>query len=209
MHERRVVHRDIKPSNNLVGGADRSVVKICDFGLAMSMDERPPYDQAGTLCYMAPEMLLEKPDYDERVDAWSLGCVMAELINGCSPFEGLDDSEEGQLCAIFDVLGVPDDTTWPWFSSMAFAAVRMPELDSVQRRNLLREHFPETKLSEEGFEVLSRLLTCNPDKRLTAAVALRHPWFAKIGALELPMREEVASALPKRVNRLRCCAGDF
>ena len=80
----------------------------------------------------------------------------------------------------------------------------MPELDSVQRRNLLREHFPETKLSEEGFEVLSRLLTCNPEKRLTAAVALRHPWFAKIGALELPMRqEEVASALSKRVKRLR------
>jgi len=130
---------------------------------------------------------------------------MAELVNGWSPFQGLDDdTEEGQLRAIFDVLGVPDDTTWPWFSSTAFAAGRMPELDSsVQRRNRLREHFPETKLSEEGFEVLSGLLTCNPEKRLTAAAALRHPWFAKIDALELPMREEVAPALPKRVKRLR------
>ncbi|PAN45806.1 hypothetical protein PAHAL_9G143800 [Panicum hallii] len=201
MHGRRVIHRDIKPSNILVGAAGRSVVKICDFGLAMSMDERPPYEQAGTLCYMAPEMLLEKPDYDERVDAWSLGCVMAELINGWSPFQGLN--EEGQLCAIFDVLGVPDDTTWPWFSSTTFAAVWMPELDSMPRRSLLREHFPETTLSEEGFEVLSGLLTCNPEKRLTAAAALKHPWFAKIDALELPMREEVASALPRRVKRLR------
>ncbi|RLN18789.1 putative cyclin-dependent kinase F-2 [Panicum miliaceum] len=201
MHGRRVIHRDIKPSNILVGAAGRSVVKICDFGLAMSMDDRPPYEQAGTLCYMAPEMLLEKPDYDERVDAWSLGCVMAELINGWSPFQGLN--EEGQLCAIFDVLGVPDDTTWPWFSSTTFAAVWMPELDSVPRRSLLREHFPETTLSEEGFEVLSGLLTCNPEKRLTAAAALKHPWFAKIDALELPMREEVASALPRRLKRLR------
>ncbi|RLN40332.1 putative cyclin-dependent kinase F-2 [Panicum miliaceum] len=203
MHERRVIHRDIKPSNILVGGAaGRSVVKICDFGLAMSMDERPPYEQAGTLCYMAPEMLLEKPDYDERVDAWSLGCVMAELINGWSPFQG-GLNEEGQLSAIFDVLGVPDDMTWPWFSSTTFAAVWMPELHSVPQRNLLREHFPETKLSEEGFEVLSGLLTCNPEKRLTAAAALKHPWFAKIDALELPMREEVASALPRRVKMLR------
>ncbi|KAG2546996.1 putative cyclin-dependent kinase F-2 [Panicum virgatum] len=203
MHERRVIHRDIKPSNILVSGG--SVVKICDFGLAMSMDEPPPHEQAGTLGYMAPEMLLEKPDYDERVDAWSLGCVMAELVNGWSPFQGLDDdTEEGQLRAIFDVLGVPDDTTWPWFSSTAFAAGRMPELDSsVPRRNRLREHFPETKLSEEGFEVLNGLLTCNPEKWLTAAAALRHPWFAKIDALELPMREEVAPALPKRVKRLR------
>jgi cell division cycle 2-like protein len=181
MHERRVVHRDIKPSNILVGCADRSVVKICDFGLAMSMDERPPYDQAGTLCYMAPEMLLEKPDYDERVDAWSLGCVMAELINGCSPFEGLDDSEEEQLCAIFDVLGVPDDTTWPWFSSTAFGA-EIPEPERQLRKcSLLRCKFPESKLSQEGFDVLSGLLTCNPDKRLTAAAALKRPWFLQDG----------------------------
>jgi cell division cycle 2-like protein len=194
MHERRVIHRDIKPSNILVDD-DRGAVRICDFGLAMSMDELPPYEQAGTLCYMAPEMLLEKPDYDERVDTWSLGCVMAELINGWNPFQGLN--EEGQLCAIFDVLGVPDDTTWPWFSSTAFATVLMPELD-MQRYNLLHEYFPETKLSKEGFEVLSGLLTCNPEKRLTAAAALTHPWFAEMDVLELPNREEVALSLPKR-----------
>jgi cell division cycle 2-like protein len=197
MHERRVIHRDIKPSNILVDD-DRDTVRICDFGLAMSMDEMPPYEQAGTLCYMAPEMLLEKPDYDERVDTWSLGCVMAELINGWNLFQDLNDNEEGQLRAIFDVLGVPDDTTWPWFASTAFATVLMPGLD-MQRHNLLREHFPETKLSKEGFEVLSGLLTCNPEKRLTAAAALKHPWFAEIDVpLELPNREEVAPALLNR-----------
>ncbi|CAL4943539.1 unnamed protein product [Urochloa decumbens] len=202
MHERRVIHRDIKPSNILVGeGANNlGVLKICDFGLAMSMDEPPPYEPAGTLRYMAPEMLLEKPEYDERVDAWSLGCVMAELVNGWSPFQGLN--EEGQLCAIFDVLGFPDGATWPWFTSTAFAAVFMAE-PGMQRRNLLREHFPEKKLSKDGFEVLSGLLTCNPEKRLTAAAALKHPWFAKIDALELPKREEVASTLPKR-RRVLC-----
>ncbi|CAN6317366.1 unnamed protein product [Urochloa humidicola] len=198
MHARRVIHRDIKPSNILVG--DGAVLKICDFGLAMSTDEPPPHEPAGTLCYMAPEMLLEKPDYDERVDAWSLGCVMAELLNGWNPFQGLN--EEGQLCAIFDVLGLPDGATWPWFTSTAFAAVFMKE-PGMQRRSLLREHFPEKKLSKEGFEVLSGLLTCNPEKRLTAAAALEHPWFAKVDALELSTREEVAPALPKR-RRVLC-----
>ena len=197
MHDARIVHRDIKPQNILVGGGGGrcSVVKLCDFGLAMSTDERPPYEPAGTLWYMAPEMLLEKPDYDERVDLWSLGCVMAELINNGRPlFQGFYD--HGQLCAIFDVLGVPDDSTWPGFSSTTFATVWMPELD-MQRDNYLRELFPETKLSKEGFEVLSGLLTCNPEKRLTAAAALRHPWFAKIDALELP-KEELAPQIPKR-----------
>ncbi|XP_020196479.1 putative cyclin-dependent kinase F-2 [Aegilops tauschii subsp. strangulata] len=68
MYERGIVHRDIKPGNILVGG--EGVVKICDLGLAISMvTATTPRGQAGTLWYMAPEMLLGKPDYDELVDA--------------------------------------------------------------------------------------------------------------------------------------------
>ncbi|XP_034576430.1 putative cyclin-dependent kinase F-2 [Setaria viridis] len=194
MHSAGVIHRDIKPENILVSG-DRRSVKFCDFGLAMSMSDAPPYEQAGTLSYKAPEMMLEMPVYDARVDAWSLGCVMAEIINnGGLPLQG--DGEDGQLRAIFDVLGVPDDETWPEFSSTPFAAKVVPELQVVHRKNCLRELFPEAALSKEGFEVLDGLLTCNPGKRLTADAALKHQWFAKVDALELPMKDEVASALP-------------
>ncbi|CAL4926443.1 unnamed protein product [Urochloa decumbens] len=192
MHEKHVVHRDMKPENILVSGDGRAV-KICDFGLAMSMSESPPYDpDAGSLWYMAPELLLEKDDYDALVDTWSLGCVMAELINGKVLFEEGRD-EEGQLVEIFDVLGYPEDKTWPWFSSTPFAKEVLPELD-VHHRSHLREMFPEAVLSRQGFEVLDGLLTCNPDKRLTAAAALKHPWFAKVDALELLGNEEVSPA---------------
>uniref|UniRef100_A0A804M1L8 [RNA-polymerase]-subunit kinase n=1 Tax=Zea mays TaxID=4577 RepID=A0A804M1L8_MAIZE len=175
MHEACIIHRDIKLQNILVGEG-QSVVKICDFGLAMSTDERLPYEPAGTLWYQAPELLLGKPDYDTKVDVWSLGCVMAELVNNGRPlFQGSDD--DGQLCAIFDVLGVPDDSTWPWFSSMPFATEVMPELD-MQAYNRLR------------------------DLRLTAAAALNHPWFAKIDDLELPKKKEkLESMLPKGHKR--------
>jgi cell division cycle 2-like protein len=43
----------------------------------------------------------------------------------------------------------------------------------------LRELFPEELLSEEGFQVLKGFLTCNPNRRLTAAAALKLPWFAE------------------------------
>ncbi|PAN45916.1 hypothetical protein PAHAL_9G150200 [Panicum hallii] len=191
MHGSRIIHRDIKPQNILVAG-DHSAVKICDFGLAMSMSDAPPYEQAGTLFYKAPEMLLDMPVYGAAVDAWSLGCVMAEIISGRPLFQGC--YEDGQLCAIFDVLGVPDDKTWPVFSSTAFATTLLPELD-VHQNNYLRELFPEATLSKEGFEVLNGLLTCNPDERLTADAALEHMWFAKVDPLELPRKDEVASAL--------------
>ncbi|TKW38571.1 hypothetical protein SEVIR_1G123900v4 [Setaria viridis] len=153
MHHCHIVHHDIKPTNILVGDSHH-VVKFCDFGLAMSTDERPPYKAAGTLCP-----------------------TMKELINNGSPlFQGF--YSEGQLCAIFDVLGTSDDTTWPWFLSTAFATV-------------------------EGFEILSGLLACNLEKRLTAAAALKHPWFDKIDVLELPKKEELASPMLLRPKRRR------
>ncbi|GJN23818.1 hypothetical protein PR202_gb11502 [Eleusine coracana subsp. coracana] len=161
MHVIHVVHRDIKPENILVS-ADKNLLKICDFGLALHMSDAPPYKEAGTRWYMAPEMLLGMHDYDALVDDWSLGCVMAELISGSGVlFPG--DNNEGK--------------TWLWFSTTPFATGVLPRLRYRQRRSLLRHKFPATMLSQQGFEVLSGLLTWNPDKRLTASAALKHPWF--------------------------------
>ncbi|CAL4943334.1 unnamed protein product [Urochloa decumbens] len=117
------------------------------------------------------------------------------LLGGEAPFQGED--EDDQLSAIFGVLGYPDDAAWPWFWSTQFAA-EMPEMDKKRcKTSVLRCKYPETKLSEEGFEVLSGLLTCNPDKRLTAAAALKHPWFSKMDEPEMP-KKEVVPPLPKR-----------
>ncbi|KAF7021701.1 hypothetical protein CFC21_034601 [Triticum aestivum] len=179
MHRRHVVHRDIKPANIIVGEGE-GTLKLCDFGVALSMSEAPPYRPAGTGKYRAPEMLLGKRDYDALVDSWSLGCVMAETISGERLFD--EDNSTCLLRRIFEVVGMQDDTTWPGFTSLPFAdAVLPPQLPTVQRSRL-RELFPEDTLSEEGFEVLSGLLACNPDKRLTAAAALKLPWFATMAA---------------------------
>ncbi|CAN6309901.1 unnamed protein product [Urochloa humidicola] len=64
-----------------------------------------------------------------------------------------------------DVAALPYGWRCPRWCS-AFAAVVMPELDlDMQRENHLREPFLETKLSKDGFEVLSGLLSCNPNRR--------------------------------------------
>ncbi|XBH57541.1 hypothetical protein VPH35_079122 [Triticum aestivum] len=182
MHDRHVVHRDIKPANILIG-QEGELVKICDFGLAISLSELPPYTQAGTAFYLAPEMLLGKEDYDALVDTWSLGCVMAEMLTGKT--------------LIFRLLGTPDDRTWPEFTSLPHTAKALQLLPPGHKQSKLRDLFPQEKLSEEGFQVLQGLLTCNPDKRLTAAAALKHRWFAaprpaaaaaKVGALSFPVK---------------------
>ncbi|XP_051211121.1 putative cyclin-dependent kinase F-2 [Lolium perenne] len=197
MHKRRIVHRDIKPANVLVG-EDEETVKICDLGLAMSLAmERQPYGRAGTASYMAPEVLLWKPDYDGRVDAWSLGCVMAEMLTGGDTLFEFKGDDARQLLSIFSVLGVPD---WPGVTSLL-----------GRQGSRLRELFPIETLSEDGFQVLEGLLACNPRKRLTAAAALKLPWFsasaaspadvAKVSTFAL-LRKKVEVVLPVR-KRLR------
>ncbi|KAF6994036.1 hypothetical protein CFC21_010827 [Triticum aestivum] len=169
MHERGIVHRDIKPGNVLVGG--QGVVKICDLGLAVSMASAPPpRGRAGTRWYMAPEMLLGRPDYDELVDAWLLGCVMAELLTGETLFPGQNAVD--QLLRISSVLG---GACVGFAHAPLAAAGQMPPTRRCDSR--LRELFPEERLSRDGFEVLDGLLTCDPSERLPAAVALQCPWF--------------------------------
>ncbi|KAM0899113.1 hypothetical protein ACQ4PT_021534 [Festuca glaucescens] len=223
MHARHVVHRDIKPASILVG-RDAQLVKLCDLGLGISMSDPPPYTHVGTVPYKAPEMLLRKPDYDALVDAWSLGCVMAEMLAGETLFEddgGQDHQDDAdhvaQLWSIFRVLGMPDDRTWPEFKSLPlhhkvlqFKSLPLTHkaLPEGQEHSRLRDIFPEEKLSEQGFQVLQGLLTYNPDKRLTAAKALKLPWFAaaphsataaKVEALPLPRKKVPRFMVPLAV----------
>ncbi|XP_020194832.1 putative cyclin-dependent kinase F-2 [Aegilops tauschii subsp. strangulata] len=179
MHSHRILHRDIKPHNILVGEGGK-ILKFCDLGLAMSLKTaRKPYEFAGTMPYMAPEMLLGRPDYDAGVDVWSLGCVMAEMLTGRMLFKAdKKDDRAAQLSAIFRVLGFPDESTWPDFVAAEVPRVFFSAQAQQHNTNTLGNLFPRETLSQDGFQVLKGLLECNPAKRLTTAAALQLPWFA-------------------------------
>ncbi|KAK3157117.1 hypothetical protein QOZ80_2AG0116400 [Eleusine coracana subsp. coracana] len=212
MGERGIVHRDINPANILFDNdtTTTGAVKIANFSAAKSMVEKgePPAVFAGTNGYTAPEVLLRNAGHDAAVDAWSLGCVMMELLvggNGNKPllFEGKDEAD--QLYRIFDVLGVP--------SRKAMLALKPRVVDDkeverrrarqrrVGHRNQLRELFPELVLSQDGFDVLNGLLTCDPTKRLTAAAALRCPWFADDDDKDASVLSDVVSRAVGTVAR--------
>ncbi|EAY77749.1 putative cyclin-dependent kinase F-2 [Oryza sativa Japonica Group] len=151
MHASHVIHRDIKPENILNSFGD---LKVCDFGSATFVNPAgKPYEEClvGTLPYTSPEQLAGNHCYGPGVDMWALGCIMGELLTGAPLFGG--DMTEKELLA--DLSANLDD----------------------QLNELFYDVLPE--LSPAAREVLSGLLAFDPEKRMTAAEALDHRWFAE------------------------------
>ena len=109
VHSAGVIHRDIKPSNMLVQKGCR--FRLCDFGLSRSLPEckNPGLQSLGSKsliseallsdradrkgrkrelspyvtsrAFRAPEVILLEKEYDEKIDIWSAGCAVLELLN--------------------------------------------------------------------------------------------------------------------------------
>jgi serine/threonine protein kinase len=102
LHHRSVIHCDLKPSNVLV--AERGV-KVLDFGLSMfggQLNETMS-TTAGTLAYMAPEVLAGAPP-TVVADLYAVGVIAFELMVGRHPFNRNDLSR-----LIHQVLYSPPD----------------------------------------------------------------------------------------------------
>ncbi|XP_054715640.1 mitogen-activated protein kinase kinase kinase 20-like [Uloborus diversus] len=83
----KVIHRDLK-SKNVVISADY-VCKICDFGASRFIDSTTKMSVAGTLPWMAPEVIQCLP-VSESCDVWSYGVVLWELLTHEVPFKGIE-----------------------------------------------------------------------------------------------------------------------
>lgn len=96
LHLSGVAHRDLCPSNILV--TTDNVLKISDFSYAIdySPGDPLPKDMAGTTGYQAPEMLMQQSYDPRRVDLWSLGCVLYNMVVGRLPYGRLKTEEEAR-----------------------------------------------------------------------------------------------------------------
>ncbi|KAI4208543.1 MAG: hypothetical protein LQ346_000053 [Caloplaca aetnensis] len=181
IHSLNIIHRDIKPSNILLASPFGPAC-IADFGIAwMDGDEASePADQkitdVGTTAYRPPELLFGDKKYGCALDLWAAGCVVAEVVARPphpTPFDsGPLGSDLALIQSIFKTLGTPTDESWP-------EAKSFPDWGKMAFYEYPAKSWEEVlpQASEESRDLVRRMVTYESTDRMTAAEALRHPFF--------------------------------
>jgi serine/threonine protein kinase len=163
------LHRDIKPDNLLIDSAGH--LKICDFGLArmFTIPVREFTFGVVTQWYRAPELFLHNEFYELAIDIWAAGCVIAEMYRGSALF--CADSDVAMVHVVFAALGTPSDDVLNQFSDIRTGKVTAPRHEGRPMGELLG--------TEDMYliDLVQRMLTIDPRKRITAREALHHPYF--------------------------------
>lgn len=188
VHRHKLFHRDIKPENLLVSnvhGKYYPLLKLADFGGCREVLSPPPYTEyIATRWYRAPECLLTNGFYSSKMDLWSVGCVMYELLAGKPLFPGRN--EMLQAHCIDQLLGpLPSYGRNAQVSLTSIQRRRAPSSSltafsrsSHQLTNPIRRfHQRLPHCSFQAIRILCQLLALDPEYRISAEAALLDSFF--------------------------------
>eukprot|EP00271_Cylindrocystis_brebissonii_P016696 TRINITY_DN408_c0_g1_i1.p1 TRINITY_DN408_c0_g1~~TRINITY_DN408_c0_g1_i1.p1 ORF type:complete len:1606 (-),score=366.34 TRINITY_DN408_c0_g1_i1:2050-6867(-) len=184
LHSLGLLHCDLKPENILVQSYSKCRVKVIDMGSScFQTDHLCSYVQSRS--YRAPEVILGLP-YGQKIDIWSLGCILGELWTGQVLFQ--NDSVAGLLAHVVGVRGPIEPhllakgrDVHKFFTRHNTLYERNPDTKQLEllipKKSSLKQRLPG---ADPGFiDFVDSLLQVDPEKRPTALEALSHPWLAQ------------------------------
>ncbi|CAB4270947.1 unnamed protein product [Prunus armeniaca] len=183
LHHLGIIHCDLKPENILIKSYRRCEIKIIDLGSScFRTDNLCLYVQSRS--YRAPEVILGLP-YDEKIDMWSLGCILAELCSGEVLFP--NDAIVMILARMIGMLGPIDldmlvrgQETDKYFTNELDLYHINEETSQLEyiipEESSLENHL---QVTDVGFiDFVKSLVEVNPERRPTAREAMEHPWLS-------------------------------
>ena len=196
------LHADLKPDNILVNES-RNLLKICDLGSASPITENATAPYLVSRFYRAPEVILGI-SYDYGIDMWSVGCTLFELYTGKILFTGRNNN--GMLKAIMECRGkFPHKLlrrgalTFDYFDDLlnfksqdtdkvtGRIVTKVMDIKPKPVRDLRSRLVPKGKRLDEQerkelelfLDLLDKCLDLRPEKRITPAEALKHPFILR------------------------------
>ncbi|XP_041653234.1 dual specificity protein kinase CLK4 isoform X1 [Cheilinus undulatus] len=200
LHKNKLTHTDLKPENILFIDSDYDMeynpgmkrdertlrnpdVKIVDFGNATYEHEHHT-SVVSTRHYRAPEVILDL-GWDHSCDVWSIGCILIEYYLGSTLFQTHDSKEH--LAMMERVLGpIPTDLLQKTKKQRYVHRNKLDwDVHSSAGRYVRKHCKPlKTYMSSKGddhhqlFDLIEKMMTYDPAKRVSLEQALRHPFFS-------------------------------
>lgn len=178
IHSYGFIHCDLKPENILFKAENKSSIKLIDFGSSCENTNKI-YTYIQSRFYRSPEVILDA-GYNEKIDIWSLGCILFELYKGVPIFQGVN--EQDQLRKIVEIIGeIPENILEVSKRKHVFynddGEMRSPSPEDPVKPSS-KSVAGLIKNAEKNF--IDFLLDCfklDPNERIDAEAALSHPWI--------------------------------
>jgi serine/threonine-protein kinase SRK2 len=177
VHQMGMANRDIKLENTLMDLSPKPLIKLCDFGYSKHEKlQSAPGSRVGTPAYLAPEVIstLKGDTYDGKIaDIWSCGVMLYVMLTGSYPFERQGDKTSASKLQLMIARILKVD--------YKVCVVRMlaASLQTHSPVCTYPQFPPNVDPSPELQDLLDRILTRDPARRITIAEIFEHPWFCK------------------------------
>lgn len=176
IHNNKIIHRDMKAANILI--TRQGILKLADFGLARAISinkQGQPNrytNRVVTLWYRPPELLLGERNYGSAVDMWGAGCIMAEMWTRVPILQG--NTEQHQITLIAQLCGTITTEVWEGVDRLElFNKMEIPKGSKRRVKERLRPYVKDPY----ACDLIDKLLSLDPSKRLNADESLNHDFF--------------------------------
>uniref|UniRef100_A0A0K0E5I1 Protein kinase domain-containing protein n=1 Tax=Strongyloides stercoralis TaxID=6248 RepID=A0A0K0E5I1_STRER len=206
MEQLCIVHRDIKPQNILIDHVS-GLLKLGDFGSSKLIKNGcKSISYNVTRYYRPPELLLGSQEYNTRVDVWSCGCVMGEMMKGNIFLRGRSSND--QLRIIYECLGTPsnEDIKIMKVDEEKKAILNNDEdmlnamlVGNIKKKDDINpyQHLFSYDTNKELIKLLKDVLVYNPNKRLSGGKFLQNKVFRELFSKDAKRNDKPFTLLTK------------